>query len=342
MSKRQRETMQTTPTLTSNVSMPRYRQHCTHAVARCTAAIALLLLCQFDAARAQGATSRNASPATSAQATHATQESLATPARSSGTHTVDHRAYDALLKRFVIDGHVDYDGFANDPSFARYLASLDAVNPSTLDDAERLAFWLNVYNAFTVHLIVQHHETASIRNIEKSFGFLRLKGPWSAPIVRAAGRRLTLDDVEHQILRTEFSDPRIHFALVYGALGSPPLRSEAYRGATLDAQLNDQGRRFLRESPSQNRLQKLERARVLVLSPIFTYYRADFGATKGDLGRFLARWLDAGDREWLQRGSFWTTESTFDWTLNSQRKAAEVAGRMAPDSARARTVSPNR
>jgi hypothetical protein len=248
--------------------------------------------------------------------------------------------YDALLHRFVVDGHVDYEGFAKDASFARYLKSLDSVNPAALDDAERLAFWLNVYNAFTIQLIAQHGEIESIRNIEKTFGVLRLKGPWSTPIVRAAGQTLTLDDVEHHILRAQFSDPRMHFAMVYGAMGSPPLRSEAYRGADLDAQLQDQGRRFLRESPAQNRLDRLERARVLVLSPIFTYYRADFPAAKADFGKFLAPWFEAADREWLKRGSFWMTESTFDWTLNSQRKAAELAARAIPDTVRTRSVAP--
>ena len=291
------------------------------------ALIALATMGNVVAARAQTAPSPTATQSTAQATTHA---------------TVDHSAYDALLRRFVIDGRVDYDGFAKDASFARYLSSLDTVNPTTLDDAERLAFWLNVYNAFTVQLIAQHGETESIRNIEKTFGVLRLKGPWSTPIVRAAGQTLTLDDVEHHILRTQFSDPRMHFAMVYGAMGSPPLRSEAYRGADLDAQLQDQGRRFLRESPSQNRLEAMDRAHILVLSPIFTYYRSDFPATRAEFGKFLAPWFEKADLERLQRGAFMLTESTFDWTLNSQRKAAELAARIKPDSARVRSLAPRR
>ncbi len=253
---------------------------------------------------------------------------------------VDHSIYDALLRRFVDHGHVNYEGFALDTLFPRYLASLDRINPAVLDADERLAFWLNVYNAFTIQRVVASRETGSIRNIDKSLGFLRLKGPWSAPFVRAGQRTLTLDDVAHHILRREFSDPRIHFAMVYAALGSPPLRSEAYRGASLNAQLDDQGRRFLRASPSQNRLEPVRRMHLLVLSPIFTYYRADFGATRADLGRFLARWFDPADKEWLERGAFQTVSSTFDWTLNSQKKAEEVARRPGArvDSA-ARTVA---
>lgn len=248
---------------------------------------------------------------------------------------VDHSAFDSLLRRHVVDGHVDYAAFARAPSFASYLASLDRVDPTALDDAERLAYWLNVYNAYTIQLVVQRGETESIRNINKTFGLLRLKGPWSEPFVRAAGRTLTLDDVMHHILRREFSEPRIHFAMVYAAMSSPPLRSEAYHGAQLEAQLEDQGRRFLRESPAANRLEKVrqeqgQRSPMLVLSPIFTHYRADFGITRADRSRFLAHWFDQSDSTMFQTGRYNSVESTFDWTLNSQARWAAPARKPAP------------
>ena len=88
----------------------------------------------------------------------------------------------------------------------------------------------------------RHGERESIRNIRKTLGVLPLKGPWSERMVRAAGRELTLDEVEHEIVRKEFREPRIHFALVCAALSCPPLRREAYVGARLDAQLEEQAR----------------------------------------------------------------------------------------------------
>ena len=266
-----------------------------------------------------------ASKTTLAQAPAATASPSALRARP-----VDHGAFDLLLRRHVVDGHVDYPSFAREPSFAAYLASLDRVDPKQLDEAERLAFWLNVYNAFTIQLVVQHHETESIRNINKTLGTLRLKGPWSDPFVHAAGRTLTLDDVMHGILRKEFSEPRIHFALVYAAMGSPPLRSEAYHGAQLDAQLEDQGRRFMRESPTKNRMEKLRRTRLLVLSQIFTYYAADFGSTRSDRSRFFAHWFDQSDSATFQSGRYSATEAPFDWTLNSQAKAIAQAHKPPP------------
>jgi hypothetical protein len=115
-----------------------------------------------------------------------------------GAQAFDHAPFDALLRRHVVDGLVDYDAFKASPEFTAYLASLDRVNPARLSERERLAYWINVYNAFTIRLVTDKNERESIRNINKSLGFLKLKGPWSDPIVRAGGRRLSLDDVEHR------------------------------------------------------------------------------------------------------------------------------------------------
>jgi len=243
--------------------------------------------------------------------------SVATHPLRAQTGIVDHAVFDALLHAHVVNGLVDYPAFAGDAAFARYLASLNAVQEKALDPQERLAFWINVYNAFTIQLVASRGETRSIRNIDKTFGVLRLKGPWSDPIVRAAGRTLTLDDVEHTIIRKEYREPRVHFALVFAALGSPPLRSEAYTGAKLDAQLDDQARVFLTQSPTKNRTERF----ALFLSSIFTYYRADFGATRLELGQFLAPWFDGDQRKRLEKGAFGVRETDFDWTLNSQAKA---------------------
>ncbi len=181
--------------------------------------------------------------------------------------TVDHAVFDTLLRAHVRDGLVDYDAFRDAAAFRRYLTSLARASLTGADDDERLAFWLNVYNAYTIQLIATHGERESIRNINRTLGVLRLKGPWSEPLVRAAGRTLTLDEVEHRIIRKDFHDPRIHFALVSAAKGSPPLRSEAYTGAELERQLFDQGKRFLTDT-TWNQID----TRYPRLSPIFTYY----------------------------------------------------------------------
>ncbi len=306
--------------------MPSAPMRATRLIRRCAAAVILTL--------------HAAAPGLRAQTTGASSANVAAPSTApTPGATVDHQLFDALLRRHVVDGFVDYAAFAHDPTFAQYLSSLNTVRITTLDTDERLAFWINVYNAFTIQLVASRGETESMRNIEKTFGVLQLKGPWSTPIVRAAGRTLTLDDVEHTIIRKQFSDPRIHFALVYAAVGSPPLRSEAYSGARLDEQLDDQARRFLLASPTKNRLD--QRGFRVALSPIFTYYRADFGSTRPELGGFLAQYADSALKSRLEKGAFASRETRFDWTLNSQAKgrllaaqALETAKLAARDSLR--------
>lgn len=208
---------------------------------------------------------------------------------------IDHSAFDVLLRQHVAAGLVDYAAFRNNPEFAKYLASLNNVDPLKFEEPERIAFWLNVYNAYTIQLVASHGETQSIRNIDKTLGFFRLKGPWSNAFVKAAGKVLTLDDVEHRILRKEFSEPRVHFAMSFATIGGAPLRNEAYTGSKLDDQLEDQARKFIRESPKKNRV---DTARYTVYaSPILTKYREDFGATPSALGLFLAQYYPEGSPE---------------------------------------------
>ena len=223
----------------------------------------------------------------------------------------DHSAFDRLLKAHVTDGRVDYDAFARAPSFPAYLDALARAQPSSLDEKERLAFWINAYNAYTIHLVNSHGERESIRNINKTLGIIKAMGPWKQEIVRAGGRTISLDHVEHEIIRKQFREPRIHFALVCAARSCPPLRREAYTGSRLEAQLEDQARLFIAGSPSKNRV---DVARGTVhLSPIFGWFKEDFGP---DLGRFLAPYFSGPERALLESGKFKVEETEYDWKLN--------------------------
>lgn len=245
---------------------------------------------------------------------------ISLPLGAAETRAFDHAAFDALLRRHVRDGRVDYDAFQAAPTFRAYLDALDAANPAVLDEPERLAFWINAYNAYTIALIVQHGERESIRNINKTLGLVAAKGPWKEPLVRAGGRRLTLDEVENEIVRKQFHEPRIHFALVCAALSCPPLRAEAYVGARLDAQLDEQARVFLLHTPAGNRVDVA--ARRLYVSPIFDWYRQDFGGSDASIARFIAQYYAAGpERDLLLGGSFKLETTPYDWTLNSRARA---------------------
>jgi hypothetical protein len=224
----------------------------------------------------------------------------------------DHSTLDRLLRAHVAGGRVDYDAFSRSASFPVYLDGLASASLDGVDERERLAFWINAYNAYTIALVNAHGERRSIRNVNPELGE---KGPWLEKVVRAAGRRLSLDELEHGILRREFREPRVHFALVCAALGCPPLRAEAYSGARLERQLEDQARAFLARSPERNRVNVA--TRTVSVSPLLVWYRDDFGGTDAALGRLLARYRPPGsERELLLSGRFRLVETEYDWALN--------------------------
>lgn len=234
-----------------------------------------------------------------------------------GRGAFDHTAWDRLLREHVSRGLVDYDSFASSQSFAGYLDDLARFDPASLPADARLAFWINAYNAYTIALVNRHGERESIRNINKTLGLLRLKGPWRERFARIGGRVLTLDEIEHDVIRREFDEPRIHFALVCAALGCPSLRSEAYVGARLEAQLQEQAEAFVLRSPTKNRVAVA--ARVVHLSPIFEWYADDFGGTPAAIGAWLAAIHPPGpERELLASGRFRLEYTDYDWSLNAR------------------------
>ena len=238
----------------------------------------------------------------------------------------DHSTFDDLLRAHVTEeGLVDYDAFGRSPEFGEYLQSLAEARPEDLPQAERLAFWINAYNAYTIELINRHQERESIRNINKTLGFISGKGPWKERMAEVGGRTWTLDEMEHEIIRKEFQEPRIHFAVVCAALGCPPLRAEAYTGQELDRQLDGQTRAFLLESPAKNRVHPA--SGTVFLSPIFDWYREDFPAGRRGLGAYLAEFFPTGPARALLEGGRFDVEFTdYDWSLNADRSQPADGG----------------
>ncbi len=248
----------------------------------------------------------------------AVQAPSSAPAREAGTFDHSHAAWTRLLGRFVRDGSVDYAGLrAGTDDLRSYLASLEAVRPAAYEAwsrSERLAFWINAYNAYTVRLILEHYPVESIKDIGSLF-----KSPFSKvfiPLRGLRGRDLSLEDIEHGILRKELREPRIHFAIVCASKGCPALRAEAYRAADLERQLDEAARGFLRD-PMKNRIDLA--SRTLALSPIFKWFREDFEGASGSLPEFVARLVDEPTSRALREGGRFRIEFLdYDWTLNGR------------------------
>jgi hypothetical protein len=250
---------------------------------------------------------------------------LAMPA---GADTFDHSAWDTLLHKNVVKGMVDYDAMAKDPAFAAYLAALAKADLTKLDEKEKLALYINAYNAYTIQLINSHKERESIRNINKS-AFIKGHGPWREKLATVGGTVYHLDNIEHDVIRKDFKEPRIHFALVCAAMGCPPLRSEAYTAAKLDAQLTEQAKEFLLQSPKKNRVDVAKG--VYYGSPVFSkYYREDFGTTDAAISKYMSQFYPEGaEKAFLAGGKAKIEETDYDWTLNSQEKAKALAAKPA-------------
>lgn len=231
----------------------------------------------------------------------------AAPARAAGAAP----GLVAVLKDRVHDGRVDYAGLKSDRGgLDAWLDSAAAVPEKEFDAwprEARLAFLVNVYNAATLRLIVDHYPVASIRKIGP---FWDPKAPWHQPVVRLFGRTMTLDDLEQGLIRSKYKEPRVHFALVCAAKGCPPLRSEPYEGARLSAQLDDQARTFLSQKAKNDASSS---GKTAYLSPIFKWYMEDFGGRKASVLAFVKKWLPV-ETDW---DVAWTD---YDWSLNEDKR----------------------
>jgi hypothetical protein len=227
-----------------------------------------------------------------------------------------HAQFTEVLARFVdAEGDVDYRALKAqaDSVLAPYLQQLAASRPAALDRDARLALWINAYNAYTLKLIVDHYPVKSIRDIE---GPPDGDTPFQRPVGPVADTVRTLDEIEHEIIRVRFDAPRIHFALVCAAKSCPRLRREAYTGPRLDAQLDEQARRFL-HSARKNRIPSGEGH--IALSRILKWYGSDFGPTTADVQRALAPYFEGSVRDSLAQGAYEVRFLPYDWTLNDQR-----------------------
>jgi hypothetical protein len=205
-----------------------------------------------------------------------------------GSTPPSHQLWNELLKSNVKpDGLVDYKGFIREkPKLEKYLKLLseNAPDRKTWSKNEQLAYWINVYNAYTVKLIVDFYPTKSIRDLGPRIKIPLIKDVWHYKFFKIAGVEMSLDEVEHSILRKEFEEPRIHFAINCASVSCPPLLNEAFVATNLENQLTRVATTFIND-PTRNKIS----SQSAQLSSIFSWFKGDF-TKKGTLIEFLNRY----------------------------------------------------
>ncbi len=228
-----------------------------------------------------------------------------------------HDPWDALLQRYVVqdaDGldRFDYPRLAATPGDRQqlqdYIAALEATPVSGLARPDQFVFWANLYNAVTVRLIIDEQPSRSIRQIRP---YVLSIGPWGVDRVTVEGRPLSLDAIEHDILRVQWDEPRIHYAVNCASVGCPNLGRRAWRAATLDADLTRAARAFVNSD------------RGVVVTPsgvevsrIYKWFREDFGDSEAGVIAHLRTYAEPDLAAALDARPT-ITGHHYDWGLNT-------------------------
>lgn len=229
----------------------------------------------------------------------------------------DHAAWQRLLGRYVSPSADGVNRFAyarvsaaDRKALTAYLDTLQAAKPSVLGVDEARAYWINFYNALTIDVVLDHYPVESIRDIG---GGLFSVGPWKKELVSVEGRKLSLDNIEHDILRKTWPDPRVHYAVNCASMSCPNLMTEAFSGAKLDRMLT-QGARDYVNHPRGARVD----GGKLRLSQIYSWYRRDFGTNDAEVIAHIAAYAAPKLKAELA-GIKTIAGYDYDWSLNDAK-----------------------
>ena len=222
--------------------------------------------------------------------------------------SVDHSAWGQFLGSYVRPGpngvnRVDYAAAkADHQALKGYIGMLEQTDPTTLTRDAAMAYWINLYNAETVDVILDNYPVASIRDIG---GGLFSSGPWDEDVVTVNGRTLSLNDIEHGILRPIWNDPRIHYAVNCASIGCPNLATQPYTAANLQQMLDSAAREYVTHPRGAE-----VTGSGLVVSSIFEWYQSDFGGTdRGVIDHLASHGANVS-------GQTSIADDRYDWALN--------------------------
>jgi hypothetical protein len=230
-----------------------------------------------------------------------------------------HSLFTQILQDNVSNGLVKYSKIKDDGRLDKYIEQLENTNPQKIvNEKNRLAFWINVYNAFTLKFIIDEYPMESINDLYWGglyLGSLLGITIWDEEKIVINGTELSLNNIEHDIIRKKFNEERIHFALVCASISCPPLHNEAYEGYKLDRQLCGQAKLFFNDVTKNKFATK---TRTAYLSKILSWYENDFGENEQEILNYVAQFINKDIAEDIKTNlSKWNIKYLpYNWDLN--------------------------
>ena len=227
---------------------------------------------------------------------------------------VDHDQWQEVLDEFLISddpsgvNYVDYTSLAEEPDLLNsYITSMESLDPRDLNRQQQFAYWVNLYNAITMKVIIENYPVASILKITSS---AIPTGPWDDVVATIQGQEITLNDIEHRILRPYWSDYRIHFAVNCASYGCPNVQTEAFTAENTEELLNLAAIEYMNHPRGA-----MVKNDSLVLSSIFQWYASDFGDSEEQVIQTLTKYVnDPTLKSKLAQAD--SIEYDYDWSLN--------------------------
>jgi len=234
---------------------------------------------------------------------------------SSSTH-LDHKSWDLLLQKYVVTATDGINRFAYGKvtskdriQLEKYLADMAVISISRFNRAEQKAYWINLYNALTIRVILDHYPVKSIRDIDISPGFFA-DGPWGKKLLRVEGEGVSLNDIEHRILRPVWRDNRLHYAVNCASLGCPNLQAAAFTAENTETLLEKGAREYV----NHPRGVRIEKGKLFV-SSIYEWFKEDFGDSDQGVIAHLKQYAAPALQQQLQKVQR-IADDAYNWQLN--------------------------
>jgi hypothetical protein len=229
----------------------------------------------------------------------------------------DHQLFTDVLKKYVKNGLVDYKNLKGNKIFDKYLTQLSNTIPDKFNRDEKLTFWINAYNAFTLQVVTENYPIESITDLHtggKIIGYLLGKTVWDKEFITINDKKYSLNDIEHKILR-KMDEPRIHFSIVCASISCPELSNEAVETNTLERQLESQTSKFLKDKTRNSFDLKNRQANI---SEIFNWFDEDFGDSDENVLKFISKYVPKNISEDIKSNiSKWEISyNDYNWNLN--------------------------